>query len=102
MLISAKNQEGVAVEGDLFCIAFILQEEDSGSAMEDFKNNKVVLVGDFGVGKTTIFTRFKTGQASGGSLNTRKECECTKNIKVDGKETCVSQHEPVQPAVMLI
>ncbi len=58
--------------------------------MADCGTNKVVLVGDFGVGKTTIFTRFKTGQASGGDLNTRKECEHSKKITVDGKETCVS------------
>jgi GTPase SAR1 family protein len=57
-------------------------------AAED--SNKVVLVGDFAVGKTTIFTRFKTGRAEGGSLNTRKECECSKTLHVDGKDMAVS------------
>jgi len=55
--------------------------------------NKVVLVGDYGVGKTTIFTRFKTGKAEGVSLNTRRECEFTKTLTVDGKDTTVSCQE---------
>ena len=59
------------------------------AAKEEADTNKVVLVGDFGVGKTTIFTRFKTGRSEGGSLNTRKECECSKSLVVDGKETKV-------------
>ena len=54
------------------------------------ETNKVVLVGDYAVGKTTIFTRFKTGKAEDVALNTRKECECTKTLTVDGKETSVS------------
>lgn len=58
--------------------------------MADCKANKVVLVGDVGVGKTTIFTRFKTGKAESVSLNTRKECECAKTLTVDGRDTCVS------------
>lgn len=53
-------------------------------------SNKVVLVGDFGVGKTTIFTRFKTGKSDGGSLNTRKESECSKSLTVDGEVMPVS------------
>ena len=57
-------------------------------AAED--SNKVVLVGDFGVGKTTIFTRFKTGKSEGGSLNTRKESECSKSVTVDGEAMPVS------------
>lgn len=56
----------------------------------DSKGCKVVLVGDVGVGKTTIFTRFKTGKAEGVALNTRRECEHTKTLTVDGEDTCVS------------
>ena len=52
-------------------------------------SDKVVLVGDFGVGKTTIFTRFKTGAAKDVTLNTRKECECQKDLMVDGKKVSV-------------
>lgn len=55
----------------------------------DTDSNKVVLVGDFGVGKTTIYTRFKTGKVDGVSLNTRKECECSRSLTVDGRNACV-------------
>lgn len=54
------------------------------------QSHKVVLVGDFGVGKTTIFTRFKTGKAKDVTLNTRKECECEKVLTVDKEEFSVS------------
>ena len=50
---------------------------------------KIVLVGDFGVGKTTIFTRFKTGKAKDVTLNTRKECEFKKELTVDGEDISV-------------
>lgn len=53
-------------------------------------SEKVVLVGDFGVGKSTIFTRFKTGAAEDVTLNTRKECEHTSELLVDGEKTSVS------------
>ena len=69
-------------------------------ASEECTKNKVVLVGDFGVGKTTIFTRFKTGRAEGGDLNTRKECECSKQITVDGRSTCVRSHYCIQSSMI--
>lgn len=56
----------------------------------EYRANKIVLIGNVGVGKTTIFTRFKTGKAEGGDLNTRKKCEHTKTLTVDGKDTEVS------------
>ena len=52
--------------------------------------SKFVLVGDFGVGKTTIYTRFKTGKGRGGSLNTVKDSEFTKPVMVDGRSIPVS------------
>jgi len=60
------------------------------AASASSKSEKVVLVGDFGVGKSTIFTRFKTGAAKDVTLNTRKECECTRELIVDGEKTSVS------------
>lgn len=60
------------------------------AAGKENDSNKVVLVGDFGVGKTTIFTRFKTGKSEGVSLNTRKECECSRTLTVDGQSMPVS------------
>lgn len=53
-------------------------------------NNKVVLIGDLEVGKTSIFTRFKTGQFSENvEAQTRKEADFKKKITVDGKEVTV-------------
>lgn len=60
------------------------------AAMNVDESNKVVLVGDFGVGKSTIFTRFKTGGVKDVIVNTRKECEFRKTLTVDGKEISVS------------
>ena len=60
------------------------------AASASSKSEKIVLVGDFGVGKSTIFTRFKTGAAKDVTLNTRKECECTRDLLVDGTKTSVS------------
>lgn len=52
---------------------------------------KVVLLGDAEVGKTTIFTRFKTGETQqSGGIRTTEDCEWTKPLEVDGKETAVS------------
>ena len=51
----------------------------------------VFLVGDFGVGKTTIFTRFKTGCTDDTVWRTTEEIEreCTKDLVVDGKKVSV-------------
>lgn len=53
--------------------------------------NKIVLIGDPEVGKTSIFTRFKSGQwTENVESQTRKEADCEKKITVDGKEVVVS------------
>ena len=53
--------------------------------------NKIVLIGDPEVGKTSIFTRFKNGHFSENvESQTRKEADCKKSVKVDGKEVEVS------------
>ena len=52
--------------------------------------NKIVLIGDVGVGKTSIFNRFKTGQfTENAAPQTRKEADCKKTVTVDGKEVTV-------------
>lgn len=54
--------------------------------------NKVVLLGDSGVGKTSLFTRFKRGifvEKSGGK-QMRTEAEHEKTMTIDGKEISVS------------
>lgn len=51
--------------------------------------NKVVLIGDPEVGKTTIFTRFKTGQFSENvESQTRKEADCKKERHGGRKRSC--------------
>ncbi len=62
------------------------------AASDSAKGEKIVLLGDYGVGKSTIFTRFKTGAAKDVTLNTRKECESTRELMVDGKKIAVSVH----------
>ena len=53
--------------------------------------NKIVLIGDPEVGKTSIFSRFKNGHFSENvESQTRKEADCKKRIMVDGKEVEVS------------
>lgn len=52
--------------------------------------NKIVLIGDVEVGKTSIFTRFKTGQfTENAAPQTRKEADCKKTVTVDGKKVTV-------------
>lgn len=52
---------------------------------------KVVLIGDFEVGKTSIFTRFKTGVFPEEPPDeTRRSSDCKKIIDVDGKKIEVS------------
>ena len=54
------------------------------------EDNKIALIGDFGVGKTSIFNRFKTGTFSESvEQQTRKEADFKKSITVDGKEVTV-------------
>ena len=61
--------------------------------MADKEDNKVVLIGDPEVGKTSIFTKFKTGEFPLElDQQTRKEADCKKSIMVGGKEVTVSEH----------
>lgn len=54
-------------------------------------SGKVVLIGDFGVGKTSIFTRFQTGVFPVKPPDeTRREAECKKILNVDGSRFEVS------------
>ncbi len=56
----------------------------------DEERNKVVLVGDFEVGKTSLFMRFKTGRFEEVERQTRAEAECAKSWQVDGEDCYVS------------
>ena len=60
--------------------------------MADKEENKIALIGDFGVGKTSIFNRFKTGTFSENvEQQTRKQADCTETVTVDGKDVTVRQ-----------
>ena len=52
--------------------------------------DKVVLVGDVGVGKTSLFLRFKTGEFSESTSHNPREGEFHKIWQVDGSEVSVS------------
>ena len=53
--------------------------------------DKAVLVGDVGVGKTSLFVRFKTGEFSDNVSHNPREGEYQKKWTVQGKEATVSQ-----------
>ena len=53
--------------------------------------HKVVLIGDHMVGKTSLFTRFKTGRFVQVPSQTRKEAEHMKKWTQNGEELCVSR-----------
>lgn len=52
--------------------------------------DKVVLVGDVGVGKTSLFMRFKTGRFVEGTTHNPREGEFKKKWTLNGKEVSVS------------
>lgn len=52
--------------------------------------DKVVLVGDVGVGKTSLFVRFKTGEFTDNVSHNPREGEYQKKWVVDGKNVSVS------------
>ena len=53
--------------------------------------DKVVLVGDVGVGKTSLFVRFKTGEFTENTSHNPREGEYHKNWQVDGTQVSVSE-----------
>ena len=54
--------------------------------------DKVVLVGDVGVGKTSLFLRFKTGEFSENTSHNPREGEYHKQWQLSGNEVSVSRH----------
>ena len=54
--------------------------------------DKVVLVGDVGVGKTSLFLRFKTGEFSENTSHNPREGEYHKQWQLAGSEVSVSKH----------
>ena len=52
--------------------------------------DKVVLVGDVGVGKTSLFMRFKTGHFVEGTTHNPREGEFRKKWTINGIEVSVS------------
>lgn len=56
--------------------------------------DKVVLVGDVGVGKTSLFMRFKTGHFVEGTTHNPREGEFRKKWTINGNEVSVSFNSP--------
>ena len=56
--------------------------------------NKVVLVGNEAVGKTSIFLRFKTGRFNETTSKTRYDSEHLKEWRVNGTPVKVSSIDP--------
>lgn len=54
--------------------------------------DKVVLVGDVGVGKTSLFLRFKTGEFSESTTHNPREGEYHKEWQLGGSDVSVSRH----------
>ena len=54
--------------------------------------DKVVLVGDVGVGKTSLFLRFKTGEFSENTSHNPREGEYHKKWQLDDNEVSVSAY----------
>ena len=65
-----------------------LQESDVN--LMESPHDKVVLVGDVGVGKTTLFMRFRTGQFVENTTHNPREGEYHKSWTVQGGEVSVS------------
>ena len=53
-----------------------------------YRKNKIVFLGDEGVGKSNIFTRLKS-DCFAGNASLPREDECKKIVRVDGKEVPV-------------
>ena len=73
--------------------------------------DKVVLVGDVGVGKTTLFLRFKTGEFCENHSHNPREGEYHKKWQVEGEEVSVSaghlysvlcQRSAIPPAALYV
>ena len=68
----------------------VMSVEVSDVNLMESPPDKVVLVGDVGVGKTSLFLRFKTGEFSESTSHNPREGEFHKKWQVDGSEVSVS------------
>ena len=60
-----------------------------GGNLTDSIRDKVVLVGDVGVGKTSLFLRFKTGEFKETTSHNPREGEFRKEWRVGGTDVSV-------------
>ena len=66
-----------------------MSEPSSDASLTDSIPDKVVLVGDVGVGKTSLFLRFKTGKFEVSTSHNPREGETRKEWQVDGATVSV-------------
>lgn len=64
---------------------------DRDADLLDSPPDKAVLVGDVGVGKTSLFVRFKTGEFSDNVSHNPREGEYQKKWTVGGRQVSVSR-----------
>lgn len=86
--VRARGRWGLARE-----IAKMAGEISDVNLMES-PPDKVVLVGDVGVGKTSLFMRFKTGHFVEGTTHNPREGEFRKKWTINGNEVSVSFNSP--------
>lgn len=75
---------------DQLASSMAARDEDSDVNLMESPPDKVVLVGDVGVGKTTIFMRFKTGEFVEGTTHNPRAGEHHKSWNIGGREVSVS------------
>lgn len=73
-----------------YAVANKMSEPSSDASLTDSIPDKVVLVGDVGVGKTSLFLRFKTGQFEVSTSHNPREGEARKEWQVNGANVSVS------------
>lgn len=85
--ISGNEKEGLGTGYISVYSRFTMADRDVN--LMESPPDKAVLVGDVGVGKTSLFVRFKTGEFSDNVSHNPREGEYQKKWDIDGKQVSV-------------